>query len=224
MKTRILFVLCCLILMSNGGKPQMPWEKENVSFPMMNQEIRNAYRENERQVELKNKQTTNMAAETVNKKEWTKFKETSAKIQDRLRFIDFTLQAIPTGHAITLEIEKIYNIQRIIFNEIESAPYAALVAIPNQIKFADDLQMNLRLLTGIVLSYGAINQMERAERKILTDYALDEIRKLTYSADYTLMNVRSFKAKINWNKARIKHFVSEDKRLIKEIMSKVKTF
>ncbi len=35
----------------------------------------------------------------------------------------------------------------------------------SQVQFVDDLQMVTRLVMGIVISYGAINQMEKSERK-----------------------------------------------------------
>jgi hypothetical protein len=37
------------ILTSSGGSATPPWAKENVSFPMMNQEIRHSMQENGRQ-------------------------------------------------------------------------------------------------------------------------------------------------------------------------------
>ena len=36
----VVFLAGYLVLTSSGGKPKPPWEEENVSFPMMNQEIR----------------------------------------------------------------------------------------------------------------------------------------------------------------------------------------
>ena len=55
-KISFLFFLLAghTILTSNGGKAKPPWEEENVSFPMMNQEIRHSMNEHERQVVMKN--------------------------------------------------------------------------------------------------------------------------------------------------------------------------
>jgi pantoate kinase len=111
-----------------------------------------------------------------------KAKETSNKIQDRLRIVSFAMQAIPTGVVITREAERIKETQQRIINEINTAPYSLVVALPLQIQFVDDLQMVVRLLTGIVISYGAINQMEKSERKILLDYALQEVENLNRSS------------------------------------------
>jgi precorrin-4 methylase len=129
-----------------------------------------------------------------------KAKETSNKIQDRLRIVSFAMQAIPTGVVITREAERIKETQQRIINEINTAPYSLVVALPLQIQFVDDLQMVVRLLTGIVISYGAINQMEKSERKILLDYALQEVENLNRSSYFMLVKIKDIKEKIQWKK------------------------
>ena len=176
-----------VVLTSSGGNTTPPWQKENVSFPMMNQEIRHTMEENDRQKTMKNRQDINLTTEVVNKKQWEKFKETTTKIQERLRLVDFAMQAIPTGYAIFLESQKIQDIQTKIITEIETAPYSLVVVLPAQIKFVDDMQMVVRLLSGIVISYGAINQMEKAERKLLLEYALGEVTNLRRDSLFMLM-------------------------------------
>ncbi|QBO59536.1 hypothetical protein [Chryseobacterium salivictor] len=208
-----------LFLTSFGGNTTPPWQKENVSFPMMNQEIRHSMQENDRQKSMKNYQDTNVATETVNKKQWMKFKETTNKIQDRLRIVDFAMQAIPTGYAIFIESERIQDTQLKIIAEIQTAPYSIIAILPAEVKFVDDMQMIVRLLTGIVISYGAINQMEKAERKILLDYALDEVRQLRTDSYVMLMKIRDLKQKVEWRKFLVSHYINKDKKIIEDIMN-----
>lgn len=215
----IMLLTVHLLLTSSGGSPTPPWEKENVSFPMMNQEIRHTMQENERQKDMENWQVNNLSTETVNKKQWEKFKETTTKIQERLRIVDFAMQAIPTGYAIYLESEKIQDIQSKIIAEIQAAPYSLLVVLPAEIKFADDMQMIVRLLTGIVLSYGAINQMEKAERKILLEYALGEVTNLRRDAFFMLMKIRDIKKKVEWTRFVVLNYINKDKQIVDQIMS-----
>ncbi len=113
------------LLTSSSGGSTPSWQQENVSFPMMNLEIRHTMEENGRQKEMKNKQTLNLATENQNKKQWTKLRETTVKIQDRLRFVDFAMQSIPTGYAITQEAARIRNNELLIIEELQTAPYAA---------------------------------------------------------------------------------------------------
>lgn len=214
-----------IVLTSSGGKPTPPvWEQENVSFPMMNQEIRHSMQEHDRQVEMKNKQNVNLGAEIINKNQWSKFKQTTAKIQDRLRIVDFTLQAIPTGIVISREAREIKENQERIIQEIKSAPYALVVALPKQVEFVDELQMVVRLLAGIVASYGAINQMEKAERKILLDYALSEVERLNNQSFFILTSIRNAKEKFRYRKALLQYYTNADKQIVKDIINNVKTF
>ena len=208
-----------LLLISSGGNSTPPWEKENVSFPMMNQEIRHTMQENERQKEMKNWQDANLTTESLNKKHWEKLKETTKRIQERLRIVDFAMQAIPTGYAILLESQKIQDLQLEILAEIQTAPYSLVVFLPAEIKFADDVQMIVRLLTGIVLSYGAINQMEKAERKILLEYALNEVINLRRDALFMLMKIRDIKRKVEWTKFVVLNYLNKDKQIVEQIMS-----
>jgi hypothetical protein len=215
----IFFLSVYFVITSSGGSSTPPWQKENVSFPMMNQEIRNTMEENERQKSMKNWQDQNLATEVVNKKQWEKFKETTTKIQDRLRIVDFAMQAIPTGYAIFLESQKIADIQAKIIDEIQTAPYSIVVVLPSQIKFVEDMQMVVQLLTGIVISYGAINQMEKAERKILLEYALGEVTNLRRDSLFMLMKVRDIKRKVEWTKFVVLNYINKDKQIVNQILS-----
>lgn len=227
MKKRFLFtvfLLCHLILQAHGGKESLkgPWNKEHVSFPMMNQEIRHALEENERQVKLNNKHTVNTATEAVNKKQWSKFKEMKTKIQNRLRVVDFALQAIPTGYVISQKSKNIKRNQERIIEEIKSAPYAIQEVLPKQVSFIDDLQMTTRLLLGIVASYGTINQMEKAERTILLKYALEEVNRLESDSFNILMIIRFAKDRMRLKKATLKYYVNRDKEIVGSILGKIK--
>jgi len=217
----ILLGLCLFILTSFGGKPKPPWEKENVSFPMMNQEIRHTMQENDRQEEMHNKQLTNVAAETANEKQWSKLKETTSKVQDRLRIVSFAMQAIPVGVEMVKDIQFIKDNQQKIYNEISDAPYLIPFIINDQIQFADDAQMTIGLLTGIVLSYGAINQMEKAERKILLEYASAEIQNLKLATTYTLMNIRRIRRRTEMQSANIQYYINRDKQIITDILNQL---
>lgn len=214
-----LIIPIIIVILTSSSPSTPPWQQENVSFPMMNQEIRHTMQENNRQKDMKNKQMSNTSMEKLNTEQWSKFKETTKKVQDRLRFVDLTLQAIPTGYAITLEAQRIADIQEKIYNEIQTAPYSIAYALPKQLVFVQDMQMVVRLLIGIVASYGAINQMEKAERKILLDYALNEVKQLRKDSSFMLMKIRDIKRKVEWRKWLLKDYINKDKQIIIDIMN-----
>ncbi len=226
---RFLFLLGLLFfsfwLSSSGGKSQAPWEgEESLSVNLISQEVDNTLRENERQKTLNSRQNINTATEAVNKKQWNTYKETAKKIQDRLRIVDFALQAIPSGYVISQKANDIKRNQQRILQEIRTAPQALKQVLPNQLQFVEELQMVVRFLSGIVLSYGAINQMERAERQILLDYALAEVDKLASASFSTLMIIRDAKEKANLQKGILKFYIQRDRELVEDILRNFKRF
>ena len=225
---RIFLTASCLVvytvLTSSGGSSTPAWQKENVSFPMMDIEINATMKEHDRQKEMRQKQTLNASVETVNDSQWKNFKDKVTKIQDRLRIVSFAIQAIPTGIAMTREINKINNNQQAIINEISTAPYSIVTVLPSQVQFVDDLQMVTRLVIGIIVSYGAINQMEKSERKILLDYALGEVKQLSRNSTHMLLKIRDIKAKVLRNKRAFQYYVNRDKKVGEDIMGNIKSF
>ena len=220
----LLIPMVYIVLTSSGGGSTPAWQQENVSFPMMNLEINATMKENERQKEMRQKQTLNATIETANKTQWNNFKDKVTKVQDRLRIVSFAIQAIPTGIAMNREITKITNNQTAIIQEINSAPYSIIAVLPSQVQFVDDLQMVARLITGIIVSYGAINQMEKSERKILLDYALGEVKTLSRNSTHMLLKIRDIKAKVLRNKRAFQYYVNRDKQVVESIMDNIKSF
>jgi hypothetical protein len=225
---RILLTLSVLsvyiVLTSSGGSSTPAWQKENVSFPMMDIEINATMKEHDRQKEMRQKQTLNASVETVNDSQWKNFKDKVTKIQDRLRIVSFAIQAIPTGIAMNREINKINDNQQAIIGEISTAPYSIVTVLPSQVQFVDDLQMVTRLVIGIIVSYGAINQMEKSERKILLDYALGEVKQLSRNSTHMLLKIRDIKAKVLRNKRAFQYYVNRDKQVVEDIMGNIKSF
>ena len=213
-----------LVLTSSGGGSTPAWQKENVSFPVMDIQINAAMKEHDRQKEMRQKQTLNATVETANQTQWKDFKDKVTKVQDRLRIVSFAIQAVPTGIAMSREITKITNNQTAIINEISSAPPSIISVLPSQVQFVDDLQMVTRLIAGIILSYGAMNQMEKSERKILLDYALGEVKTLSRNSTYMLFKIKDIKAKVLRNKRAFQYYVNRDRQVVENIMNNIKNF
>ena len=106
---------------------------------------------------------------------------------------------------------------------MQTTPQALKKVLSNQIQFADDLQMVMRYLTGLVVSYGAINQMERKERQILLNYALDEVNRLANDSSFTLMLIREYKARLEYRKNMFRYYIERDKNLVEDLMKNIKT-
>ncbi len=220
----LLIPMVYAVITSSSGGSTPAWEKENVSFPMMNIEINATMKEHDRQKEMKQKQTLNAGTEALNRTQWNDFKDKVTKVQDRLRIVSLAIQTIPTGIAMSREITKITDNQTAIINEISTAPPYIITVLPSEINFIDDLQMVTRLITGIILSYGAINQMEKSERKVLLDYALGEVKTLSRNSTHMLLKIRDIKAKVLRNKRAFQYYVNRDKQVVQNIMNNIKNF
>ena len=228
MKTKLILILILpiiyVIITSSSGGSTPTWEQEYVSFPMMNIEINSTMKEHDRQKDMRKNQLANATVETANRAQWNGFKDKVTKIQDRLRIVSFAIQAIPTGIAVNREITKIIQNQTAIVNEIETASLSIIAVLPSQVQFVDDLQMVTRLIIGIVASYGAMNQMEKSERKILLDYALSEVKTLSRNSTHMLLKIRDIKAKVLRNKRAFQYYVNRDKQVVENIMNQIKSF
>lgn len=214
--------LCGINFFRRGSTPAR--QKENVSFPMMNIEINATMKEHDRQKEMRKNQALNAGIETTNRSEWNSFKDKVTKVQDRLRIVSFALQAIPTGVAMSREVKKITQNQASIIDELSTAPYSIITVLPSGVQYVDDAQMVTRLITGIILSYGAINQMEKSERKILLDYALGEVKTLSRNSTHMLLKIRDIKAKVLRNKRAFQYYVNRDRQVVENIMKNIKSF
>ena len=218
-------VIVAFICSASGGKGGGVWEgEESFSPAMIHLRVDQTLKEHERQKKMNKNQTINTAEEEKNKTQWEKFKDVTKNIQNRLRYVDFVLQAIPTGYVITEKTKEIYQTQKSIYAKIKTAPKYLQKILPKQIKFYDDLQMIIRYMTGIVMSYGAINQMERAERQILLDYALAEINSISSASFATLMFIRDAKMAERLKNSQLKYYVERDKALVNDIMKKIRKF
>lgn len=193
-----------------------------ICFYLINSEIKRSMEEHEMQKDMREKQLVNLSAETVNKEKWSNFKETKEKIQGRLNSVSLAIQAIPTSQTIVREINKIYEVQEAIFNELTDAPLWIPIALDGQYEFIDKLQMNVRLIAGIVLSYGTINQMEKAHRKELLDFAAEEMRGLRLQSWQTLRTIRHAKWKLARNRRMLEHWVNRDIVMIENIINNAK--
>lgn len=217
-KSFIFFLFCISAYSLNAQGTQY------VSFPMINQEIRHSLEEHSRQKKMHRNQLKNTTSENINKTQWSKYKEIKEKVQKRLSIVSFALQAIPTGYKLTQDAKRIKVLQLALYNELKDAPYLLKDVFQSQLTFIDELQMTIRFIIGIVSTYGTINQMEKAERQTLLNYALDETKRLKTECYTMLLTVKNIKEKLKLERAKIQYGIDRDKNLVKDILKNIKNF
>lgn len=175
--------------------------------------------ENERQKDMQKKQLTNLASETTNRHQWAHYKEKMDKIQKRLNSASLAIQALPSAYKITKEITAIHTLQEKIYNELSTAPFDVMYVLAGQTEFVKKANETLLLMAGIILSYGTVNQMERAERKILLDFVAQEFKSIRINSYTTWTTLRNMKSRKKYNSNLIHQWVQKDKVLIKQIIT-----
>jgi len=213
----------CSLLSSHGGTPQEPWAKENVSFPLLNQEIRHQLEEHKRQTELQTEQGTLLTLETQNKADWETLQKTSGEIRSRLEHVSTLMQLVPFGYAVYQRAERLAKLEARLLEELEAAPYAIPQTLIAKLKWMQEFQLVVRYLIGLTASYGALNQMEAADRKVLLDFGLEELASLEAQSLFTLHLVQESRRKYEQKKALVFSYVARDRALVNSILNQLKT-
>ena len=65
--------------------------------------------------------------------------------------------------------------------------------------------------------------MERKERQILLNYALDEVNRLANDSFLTLMLIREYKAHLEYRKNMFRYYIERDKSLVEDLMRNIKS-
>lgn len=219
MKPFLIHLLFLLVIIYSSSLRGQFTGGNYICYYLINSEIQKTMQENEKQKEMRNKQLTNLALESANKEEWNKYREVTENIRGRLNNLSFAVQAIPASVSIVKEIDKIYEIQSKIYDELADAPLWIPLALSGQYEFINSLQMDIRLMAGIVLSYGTINEMEKAERKILLDYAQSEIKGLRQQSYSTLQKIVNAKRKMKLRNNLLQNWINRDKKIIQDIIN-----
>ncbi len=218
----LLLGVAVLLLSASGGKPTPPWEEENVSFPMLNMEIRHQLEEHERQESLSEENATTLALESSNSSLWKAYESSAKEASSRLGQLNFLFQSLPTAHLLSEKAQKIAENKQKLFLTLQGAPYALAAVLGEEIDWTEELEMVLRYIAALLASYGTVNQMEPIDRKMLLDFALEEVEALERRSREILFRAQQFKEKFELKKATLSYYVNRDKQLVKSLLSSIK--
>lgn len=193
-----------------------------ISYYLIHVGIDNQLKEKDRQKKIKENEVKVLGLETQNKKDTEVFKTKYAKIKSRLNSLSFLFDAVMITPGAIPAIKGTLKNQEEIFKEVKDAPYLIPVSLEAEKEFVDKLQMILRFITGLSLSYGDINQMKAGDRKMLLNHAIDEINALYGLSGNLLDVIRNIKSSIALDKERWKTWVNREKDLVTDIIKNSK--
>lgn len=202
----------------------MTFAKDYLCYWTVLQLVDHTVDENGRQIKIKNNQLAVNALEETNKKRTQKFNTVYKKSVDRLSNLNLLLDGFIASSDMYQSARQAAYYQNLMVQEIKGMPTLAHLAIPTEIQFVDRTQMLIRYISGIVLSYGTINQMKPGDRKILVDHAIHEMDNLVTLSYECYNSIKSAKDAINIKNAYIRATVNEDKAIIDELFESIKLY
>ena len=79
-------------------------------------------------------------------------------------------------------------------------------------------------LTSYLYNEKLRRDIEKSERKILLDYALQEVENLNRSSYFMLVKIKDIKEKIQWKKNVLEYYRNRDAQVVKDIIGGIKKF
>lgn len=222
--TLISVLLSAKIILSasSSGPTPEPWLKENVSFPMLNMEIRHSLEEQERQKDLKESKARSLGLESSLSKSFESVSQKAVVLASRLEGVALILEASPIAYQISREAQSIYRHQEALISLSLQHPTAGISSISAEAKLLQEMEKTLMLLVGLSTSVGVLNAMQPAERKILLDFALSEVRLLEERAYGILARARNAVEKQRFMRSQIRSLLNRDRALVAGILKDIK--
>lgn len=217
MRTKIYFIsLFMSVCLSSFAQENM------MDFVGVGERIKHSMRESERQKDALSIQTQNTAIETQNKKELSKYKNTVKQVQERLDKVSIVLDILKVTSEGTTIIKQIKYQQEQIIGTVPSYPYLLVHILPTIVEMTSEIELIGRYLAGVVLTGSEIYAMDNADRKIITNFIISELRHILTTSTSMYMTMRNMKLSHTLRKNAFNQWVNKDKQIVKEIIENAK--
>jgi len=213
-------IFLLVVLLSMGSITS--WSATYINYLMMNTAIKHTLEEHGRQTKIRNYQAVDTQLEDVNREKFSKFQELYRKVEARLNSLGLLIDAgLLAKQAVPL-VNSIKESQAELIALLVDNPTLLLSAAEVEQELAEKSVSILSYMAGVMLTYGNLNRMKPSDRKLLLNFARDELRALD-AQSYRLL--RSLQQRIAMRQTELAGFsswVNRDRELIDEIMTNAK--
>jgi|SRR5699024_3515737 len=195
-------------------------QRDEVNPNYIRTQIGISLKENERQIKIKNHTSGAVVLEEQNKNQNKRWKETYEEMLKRLSWIEFGLSTIPAVYRMNEYIAQTRRGIEIIYQTIEDDP-TLLIDIPTLESIGvliQEIEMNLRLLTGVVISGADVFQMEIADRKKLISYVVEEFRYLSIQTWHVRIALNANRHRKRFKRNPLIDYINKDKRKFENVI------
>lgn len=197
--------------------------RAQVNVELLHQLVAESKSENSKQNDVRTIQATVSASEVVNRSQMTNLKSSYRDVHNRFNTLGLVINAAEIGLEAQPIVDEIVAQQTMIVRQAENNPLLVLLAANSEADLANQAQLLINYVFGIVLSIGDINQMKASDRKILFSYVLTELRRIDGASRGLATALKNFTVQLQGKSANpFAAFVNQDRSLVDDIMSKTK--
>jgi hypothetical protein len=216
-KVLLITGFVCTLCLKDGNA------KSWICYQLIHTEVDNTLKEHKRQRKIRTNQGLVGTQEEINKEKMGFFREKYEKIRSRLNSVGLLIEAGFVSLEAYPVLEQILETQRDIFDVVSNAPKLTFIAFESETEITDKAMSIVRFITGIVISYGDINQMKPSDRKMLLDHAMNELQTVNRKSYLLLLTLRRAKQQQSLTDNHFASWINQDQKIIQDIVAKAKT-
>lgn len=215
MKRFLLFVFLCLISMAS-------WSASYINYLMMNTAIKHTLEEHERQTKIRNNQAVDTQLEDLNREKFSGFRDMYRKVEARLNSLGLLIDAGLLARQAVPLVNSIKESQSELIALLIDNPTLLISATDVEQELAEKAVSILSYMAGIMLTYGDLNRMKSSDRKLLLNFARDELRALNAQSYRLLRCMQQHIAMRHTSLSVFRSWDNRERELINEIMTNAK--
>ncbi|RZM19715.1 MAG: hypothetical protein EOO88_37275 [Pedobacter sp.] len=198
-------------------------QRKALNIAGIHQLVADSRSEHGRQVDARNRQAQNTVNEQANRTLLFKLKDSYRLLQSRFSFLGMAVSAAEVGFNASPLVSKIISDQSKLYDAAVRDPLLLPLVYQAEVEFVLRAKDLSGYLLGLVLSYGALNQMKISDRKILFDHVITELQQIAaLSAGMVRLLDQANLSSVLMGMNPFSDFISTDKSVVEDILRNAK--
>jgi len=223
MKNLFRLIVCVLFVLMGSFEHAVFAQRKALNIAGIHQLVANSRSEHERQEKARNQQAQNTVNEQANKTLLFKLKDSYRLLQSRFSFLGMAVSTAEVGLNASPLVARIISDQSRLYDAAVRDPLLLPLVYQAEVEFVLRAKNLSGYLLGLVLSYGALNQMKISDRKILFDHVLTELQQIAaLSSGMVRLLDQANLSSVLMGMNPFSDFISTDKSMVEDILRNAK--
>jgi hypothetical protein len=194
-----------------------------LDIPELLQLVDYSKSEHSLQTDARTRQATVTTTENANKTLLEKTKNIYRTLQRRYSTLGTAISAVDVGLQAEPMVSSIINSQGQLYALAQKNPAIIALAYQTEIDFAENSELLIDYMAGLILSIGDVNQMKSSDRKLLFDYVLSELSNIQDLSNQLVRSVQyGSLAALLRSVNPFASFIYQDQNMVKDILTNAK--